>query len=241
MPVLKGRKLIFGRETGVSFDGNVILNSGEVRTNWFDLINNVKKYDALILRIPSVQMALSRTLRDINVVHRKFGPKRMAETYESLLRRLITSMNDYLGKNKYPATWPEKLSHLELVVESDAGPLMVSPTGQIIVPAGCPPFLLVNFISSSMDEASEKLDQYKRQKYEEKELHAACIKEFGLLGLQKDDNVTPNLMIDCLSRLFAGRFGDKLKGTHLWITTYYSVLSDGQICIPWNWKSDNTQ
>ncbi len=32
-----GRTLVFGRDTGISFDGHVLLNSGEVRHNWLDV------------------------------------------------------------------------------------------------------------------------------------------------------------------------------------------------------------
>ncbi len=121
---------------------------------------------------------------------------------------------------------------------SDSGPLMVSPTGQIIVPASCPVFLLVNFITEKMEDASMKLDQYKREKYEEKGLHSKCMEQLGLFQLDKADNITPNLMIDCMTRLLsrAEELYPILNGSHLWITTYYSVQSDGEICIPWNWK-----
>lgn len=87
----------------------------------------------------------------------------MVDLYETYLTKLITSIGDYKGRCSFPKQWPNSLSHLELVVESDSGPLMVSPTGQIIVPSSCPPFLLVNFITEKMEEASVKLDQYKRQ------------------------------------------------------------------------------
>jgi len=77
-----------------------------------------------------------------------------------------------------------------------------------------------------------------RQKYEEKDLHAKCMADLGLVALEKADNVTPSLMISCCSRLLhsTNRLAPILRGTHLWITTYYSVLSEGEICIPWNWK-----
>jgi len=86
-----------------------------------------------------------------------------------------------------------------------------------------------------------KLDLYQKEKYEEIELHEKCVKELGLVALQKDDNVTPSLMIDCCKRLLENQLTLSLQGTHLWITTYYSVLSDGEICIPWNWKSEKDQ
>lgn len=40
---------------------------------------------------------------------------------------------------------------------------MVSPTGQFIVPASCPGFLLVNFITDNLVIAKEKMILY--QKY----------------------------------------------------------------------------
>lgn len=88
--------------------------------------------------------------------------------------------------------------------------------------------------------------------------------ELGLYALEKADNITPSLMIDCLNRLLsrAEELSPVLVGSHLWVTTYYSVQvirqgiklfyrncikscvlqlscnmqSDGEICIPWNWK-----
>lgn len=39
-----GRTVIFGRDTGISFDGHILLNSGEVRHNWLDVSLNTNKY-----------------------------------------------------------------------------------------------------------------------------------------------------------------------------------------------------
>ena len=41
-----------------------------------------------------------------------------------------------------------------------AGPLMLSPTGQIIAPSSCPPWLLVNFITENMEEAWHRIKAY---------------------------------------------------------------------------------
>lgn len=70
MILITDKTVIFGRDTGVSLDGHVILNSGEVRANWHDLIKRVDKYNSLISRLPSVERALSQAIKDINVVHR---------------------------------------------------------------------------------------------------------------------------------------------------------------------------
>lgn len=37
MEVLKDRTLVFANDTGIGVEGNVILNSGEVRHNWLDV------------------------------------------------------------------------------------------------------------------------------------------------------------------------------------------------------------
>lgn len=58
-----------------------------------------------------------------------------------------------------------------------------------------------------------------------------------LQELRKDDNVTPDLMIKCCRKLLEYRQElEYLKGVQLNIATYYSVLSDGTVCIPWNFE-----
>ncbi|CAG2059288.1 unnamed protein product [Timema podura] len=232
------RTLMFGNDTGVSLDGAVMLSSGEVRNNWLDFLKNVHKQDAALLRIPAFERAVSQVLRNIQVVRRKFQPKVMANIYENHLRRLTTSLSDYQGQRGYPKHWPQSLDHFELVVETEAGPLMVSPTGQFIVPASCPAFLLVAFITSNLDQATERLLHYKSNKHVERSLHARCVSQLGLSALQKDDNITPDLMIAFCERLIAhsDELAPLLSGVRLWVTHYYSVLSDGDMCVPWNWK-----
>lgn len=116
---------------------------------------------------------------------------------------------------------------------------MVSPTGQFIVPCSLPGNLLVNFITTNLKDAYDKKTTYQRDKYIERSLHAQVLNELQLKHLLKDDNVTPNLMIKCCERLLEHKqqLAPYLKNINLNITTYYSVLSDGVVCIPWNYKN----
>lgn len=42
---LKGKTLLFGTDTGVNLDGDVMLNCGEVRSNWLDVsFNDVRAF-----------------------------------------------------------------------------------------------------------------------------------------------------------------------------------------------------
>lgn len=45
---------------------------------------------------------------------------------------------------------------------SEAGPLCVSPTGQIIAPSTCPGSILVEFLTNHMNEAAEKSEAYNK-------------------------------------------------------------------------------
>lgn len=157
---LKGRIVVFASFTGVSLEGNVMLFTGDVPTNWLELIKNLPKHDIYLTKIPAYEYALSQVLLKIRVSRRKFMPKAQAAAYTSHLRKVTTSLLDYLSNRKYPSTWPETLSDYELVVESEAGPLMISPTGQMIVPATHPGPLLVDFITNHLTEAAEKQALY---------------------------------------------------------------------------------
>ncbi|XP_076766273.1 T-cell activation inhibitor, mitochondrial isoform X3 [Xylocopa sonorina] len=238
MEVLKNRTLVFANDTGISVEGNVMLNSGEVRHNWLDLIKNIQKYDVVLLRLPAFEKAVSKVLLDIKVGRRKFMPKVMVSQYERQLRQLTTTLSDYRGRRNYPKVWPADLSPYEIVIETEAGPLMLSPTGQFIVPSSCPSFLLVNFITENFEEATKRLHHYNKIKYVERELHGKVIKELGLTVLNKDDSITPDLMVQCCERLLLHKnvLAPLLNGVMLWVTHYYSVMSDGVLCIPWDWK-----
>ncbi|KAJ8970873.1 hypothetical protein NQ314_000998 [Rhamnusium bicolor] len=238
MYVLRGRTLVFSFFTGVSLDGHIMLYSGEVRHNWLDFLKNIRKYDMSLRRIPAFEKSLSHVLRDIKVGRRKFMPKIIAGTYEENLRQITTALSDYRGLKPFPKEWPDSLKDYEIVVETEAGPLMVSPTGQFIVPSTLPGALLVNFITTNLEEAHNKNREYQSDKHLERSLIDICIAEFQLAALQKEDNVTPDLMIKCCKNLLENKYeiAQFIKGNRLNISTYYSVLSDGVICIPWNYE-----
>ncbi|CAG9825367.1 unnamed protein product [Phaedon cochleariae] len=235
---LQGRILVFSFFTGVSLDGHVMLFSGEVRHNWLDFIKKIKNYDSALTRIPAFEKSLSHVLRNIKVVRRKFMPKIVAGAYEQNLKQITTSLSDYSGQKPFPIEWPKSLEDYEIVVETEAGPLMVSPTGQFIVPSAIPGELLVNFITENLQDACEKNKEYQSNKHLERTLVKKCIEELELSELLKEDNIHPDLMIKCCENLLANKqeIEHYTKSLHLNISTYYSVLSDGVVCIPWNFS-----
>lgn len=162
MDNLHNKRVIFSQFTGVSLDGDIHLFTGDVQNNWLDLIKHIPRQEVYLSTIPMYQKTLSQVLLDIQIARRKFMPKTLAKNYSSHLSRVITNVLDWLSKNKFPESWPQTLRDYELVIESESGPLMVSPTGQIIAPSTCPTFLLVDFITKNLAEASSKQAAYKK-------------------------------------------------------------------------------
>ncbi|XP_055710524.1 T-cell activation inhibitor, mitochondrial [Phlebotomus papatasi] len=232
---LEKRILVFAPFTGISLDGHVMLFTGDVQHNWIDFIRNIPKHDAYLKKIPAYEYALSQILRKIKIGRRKFMPKTQAGFYTNHLRKVTTTLLDYLGRQQYPSSWPEELSEYEIVIESEAGPLMVSPTGQFIAPSTCPGGILVDFITNNLAEARDRAVLYNSTKHVEKDLHSSCVRSLKLSSLTKDDSVTPEKMIKCLERLLRENHLN-FDGCDVFITHYYSVLSDGTVCIPWDWK-----
>lgn len=71
----------------------------------------------------------------------------------------------------------------------------------------------------------------------EKTLHQRCMSELHLAAMIKDDNISPELMIHFCQKILDNK--EELKGLtkdlQISVATYYSVLSDGIVCIPWNY------
>ncbi|XP_073838009.1 T-cell activation inhibitor, mitochondrial [Musca autumnalis] len=233
---LRGRVVVFAPFTGISLEGHVMLFTGDVLNNWIEFIRNIPKHDAFLKKIPLYENTLSQVLRKIRIGRRKFMPKQQAVEYASHLMKVTTTLGDYLTLNKFPKSWPDTLTEYEIVIESEAGPLMVGPTGQLIMPATCPGFMLVDFITTNMPIAKERMAKYQEEKIVERELTKRCIEEMRLKSLTKDDSMTPEKMINTLNDLLKCnkmQFAD----IDLHITNYYSVLTDGIVCIPWDFNT----
>jgi hypothetical protein len=67
-------------------------------------------------------------------------------------------------------------------------------------------------------------------------MHKRCMEELGFSTLLKDDNITPELMIECMERLL--KSGLKFNNLNFHVTNYYSIMTDGTICVPWNFKTN---
>ncbi|XP_052042863.1 T-cell activation inhibitor, mitochondrial isoform X3 [Apodemus sylvaticus] len=74
-----------------------------------------------------------------------------------------------------------------------------------------------------------------RLKVMENELIQASTKKFSLEKLYKEPSISSRQMVDCCKRLLEHSL-PYLYGMHLCVSHFYSVMQDGDLCIPWNWK-----
>ena len=133
-------------------------------------------------------------------------------------------------------SWPEDMSSYQISVEGDSSALMLTPDGVFVLPSSTPGFLIVEFLTGGLHEASRRMLEAKSVKSEETNLIFRCINELGLIQLDRDDMISPQQMIFCCSRLLkaASRIRFLTHGNHLVVARYYMVRSDGVICIPWD-------
>ena len=89
-----------------------------------------------------------------------------------------------------------------------------------------------------MELAKEKMERVKEDQLTELNLMIQCINQLGLIQLDRDESLDSNSVIECCKRLLksAPDIRHLTHGSHILVTRYYSVNSDGIICIPWNWK-----
>ena len=59
MKKLQDKTLIFGRQSGVGCDGEIVLNIEDVRSSWLDLIRTVKHKNSYVVGLKSAEMMLS--------------------------------------------------------------------------------------------------------------------------------------------------------------------------------------
>lgn len=75
----------------------------------------------------------------------------------------------------------------------------------------------------------------------EEETIEFCRGVLELKEISKDGSVSAQQMISCCQRLAANHwhYSQILSQAQLRVSHYYSVMQDGQICIPWDWVGED--
>uniref|UniRef100_A0A8C5DYE2 T cell activation inhibitor, mitochondrial n=1 Tax=Gouania willdenowi TaxID=441366 RepID=A0A8C5DYE2_GOUWI len=62
-----------------------------------------------------------------------------------------------------------------------------------------------------------------------------CVQRLSLRSLSKEPSISSAQMVTCCKRLME-QHSPLLQGLHVHVSHFYSVMQDGDMCVPWDWK-----
>ncbi|XP_012375578.1 T-cell activation inhibitor, mitochondrial isoform X8 [Dasypus novemcinctus] len=243
----KGCTIIFTDRSGVSAVGHVMLGTMDVHHHWTKEAPGTepRTFHVLFERLPSyfdlqkklmlLEDQISYLLGGIQVVYiEELQPVLTLEEYYSLLDVFYNR----LLKSRIPFH-PRSLRGLQMILNSDRYAPSLHDLGHFNIPTLCDPANLQWFILTKAQQARENMKRKEELKVLENELIQASTKKFSLEKLYKEPGVSSVQMVDCCKRLLELSL-PYLQGMHLCVSHFYSVMQDGDLCIPWNWKNGDT-
>lgn len=228
----KGCTILFTDHSGMSAVGHVMLGTTDVHHHWTKVFERLPSYFDLQRRLMALEDQISSLLGGIQVVYiEELQPVLTLEEYYSLLNVFYNQ----LLKTRVPFH-PQSLRGLQMILNSDRYAPSLHDLGHFNIPALCDPASLRWFMRTKAQQARENMKRKEELKVIEKELIHASTKKFSLEKLYKEPSISSKQMVDCCKRLLEQSL-PYLHGMHLCVSRFYSVMQDGDLCIPWNWKN----
>lgn len=238
---LRDRVVVFAPYTGISLEGDVMLFSGDASAGWGEFLAKMRVHEDQLKLVPLYERALSAVLLGIQIERRQSPePVCEARAYAESLKRVIRAVSEHLKLAESVDDLPETLRHHQLAVVTESESPKVSQTGLFLAPSSCPGPDLVDFICRNLDVASMRVRRYRRDIQVERQLWRQCLNELQLQRLSKDDSVTPDKMVTALTHLLQSGI-QSCRGLSLHVTNYWSVPTDGIVCIPWDFHTFKEQ
>ncbi|OBS80426.1 hypothetical protein A6R68_21371 [Neotoma lepida] len=223
--------IVFTDRSGMSALGHVMLGTMDVHHHWMRLFESLPSYFDLQRRMSALEDQISNLLGGIQVVYiEELQPALTLDEYYSLLDVFYNQ----LLKSRIPSP-PQSLSGLQMILSSDRHEPSLHELGHFNVPALSDPRSLQSFMRTKAQQARESMTRREELKVIENELIQASTKKFSLEKLYKEPSISSRQMVDCCKRLLQQSL-PYLHGMHLCVSHFYSVMQDGDLCIPWNWK-----
>ncbi|KAL4616922.1 T-cell activation inhibitor, mitochondrial-like, partial [Arapaima gigas] len=228
---LQGYILVFSDQSGMNACGHVMLGTMDVHHQWSKLFETLPSYQALLQQTEWLKERISLLLGGIQVVHIEgLGPILSLEDHYSTLnafhKRLLPQR---------PALHPRSLQGLTMTLENDSSSPRLHELGHFIIPVNCDTSKLQAFFKSNAQEARSRTRSREQLEAEEVAVMLHCLGQLSLLSLRKEPSITSRQMIPCCQRLIEER-SPAMQGLRLCISHFYSVMQDGDLCIPWDWK-----
>ncbi|XP_066487361.1 T-cell activation inhibitor, mitochondrial isoform X2 [Tiliqua scincoides] len=228
----KGHTVIFTDRSGMSATGYIMLGTMDVHHHWTKVFERLPSYATLQRKGLLLEDRISHLLGGIQITYMEdLQPMLMLEEYYSVLDGFYNRV-----RNSRLSFHPHSLRGLQMILESDRYAPNLHELGHFIIPTVCDPATLQWFIIAKAQQAREKLKRKEESKVLEKELIKTSAEKLSLQRLYKEPSVSSVQMIHSCNKLLEESL-PSLQGMHLCISHFYSVLQDGDLCIPWNWKS----
>uniref|UniRef100_A0A3Q3NC88 T cell activation inhibitor, mitochondrial n=1 Tax=Labrus bergylta TaxID=56723 RepID=A0A3Q3NC88_9LABR len=211
---LQGHDVMFADQSGMNASGHVMLGTMDVHHQWTKLFEQLPSYRALQQQTDWLKERISLLVGGTQVVHKeRLGPVQLIADHYSTLSTFHKSL--LTGPLRLH---PRSLQGLTMQLENDRSKPSLHEMGHFLIPTNCDPPKLQVFLQSH--ESMLKL----------------CLHTLSLRSLSKEPSVSSSQMIACCQRL-AEQPSPLLQGLHLCVSHFFSVMQDGDLCIPWDWKS----
>ncbi|KAG7268704.1 hypothetical protein CRUP_021387 [Coryphaenoides rupestris] len=231
---LQGHTVVFTDQSGMNASGHVTLGTMDVHQQWVKLMERLPGYHSLQQQCDWLQERVSVLLGGARIVHvERVGPVQPIDTHYHTL----SAFHKRLVSHRRPLRLhPRSLQGLSMTLENDRSTPSLHEMGHFILPTNCDPPRLQAFLQSHALEARQ-LSQRKQQLQSEEDVAVAeCLEGLSLRGLSKDPSVTSSQMLTCCRRLLEQRPPLAARGLYVCVSHFYSVMLDGDLCIPWDWK-----
>ncbi|XP_051574074.1 T-cell activation inhibitor, mitochondrial-like isoform X2 [Myxocyprinus asiaticus] len=228
---LRGHIIVFTDQSGMNASGHVMLGTMDVHHQWTKLFERLPSYRSLFQQSDWLKERISHLLGGIQVIHIEWlGPALPLEEHYSTLntfhKRLLPQRL---------SLHPRSLHGLTMTLENDRSTPCLHEMGHFIIPTKCDTLLLQNFLQSQAKEARRRIQHKDQLEAEEEDIISSCLQDLSLRSLSKEPSVSSSQMIPCCRRLMVER-SQQMQGLRLCVSHFYSVMQDGDLCIPWDWK-----
>ncbi|XP_008301833.1 T-cell activation inhibitor, mitochondrial isoform X2 [Stegastes partitus] len=229
---LQGHTIVFADQSGMNASGHVMLGTMDVHHQWTKLLEQLPSYRSLHHQTDWLKERISLLLGGTQVVHmERLGPVQPITEHYSTLRTFHQSlMSQRLHLH------PRSLQDLTMLLENDRSKPSLHEMGHFIIPTNCDPPKLQAFLQNYAPEARQRIQRKKQLQAEEEAVVKLCLQSLSLRSLTKEPSVSSSQMILCCKRLVE-QHSPLMQGLLICVSHFYSVMQDGDLYLPWDWKS----
>ncbi|XP_028326799.1 T-cell activation inhibitor, mitochondrial isoform X2 [Gouania willdenowi] len=228
---LQGHTVVFADQSEMNACGHVMLGTMDVHHQWIRLFQQLPSYRSLHQQTEWLKERISFLLGGAQVVHLdRLGPSQtLAEHYSTLSnfhKRLIAQPL---------RLHPRSLLGLTVQVEKDRSSPSLHEMGHFIIPTNCELSKLQTILQNHAEEARRRTHHNKQLQVDEDAAVKQCVQRLSLRSLSKEPSISSAQMVTCCKRLME-QHSPLLQGLHVHVSHFYSVMQDGDMCVPWDWK-----